>query len=354
MGLFAIFDDAFACGEAINYDREGAETYALIVKCSFTWDPAGRAHAIAPQAVVDADVYDGKPGRSAVVFEAELAPRKTRVDVLLAGEIALASPVERAVVRLEVGGQIRKTAFVFGDRVWVPGAFSGLRPSAPRPFARMPITWSRSFGGVDPESPAHLEKRNPVGIGYARDEVGATGKPVPNFESPDAPLSSAKDRPMPIGFGPIGRWWPSRVRWAGTYDQAWLDEHFPFLPPDFDDRYFNCAPDDQQLDAYRPGEMVRVQGMTPEGDSRFFLPPVAVPVTVLERGGRATEATVIPDTVIVEPGARRFSLVGRYVHFPRPNVLSIEDVLVGEPWKGWLRARHARKRYFGRRPGRST
>ena len=354
VGLFAIFDDACTCGEAINYDRDGAEYYALIVKRSFTWDASGLAHPIAPQTIVEADVYDGKPGRSAVIFEAELAPRKSRVDVLLAGEIVLSSPVERAVVRLEMGGQIRKTAVVFGDRVWVPGGFSGLRPSAPRPFARMPITWSRSFGGVDAESPAHLERRNPVGVGFARREEGAIGKPVPNFESPDGPLSSWKDRPVPIGFGPIGRWWPSRVRYAGSYDQAWLDEHFPLLPPDFDDRYFNCAPDDQQLDAYRPGEAVRLQGMTPEGDTRFILPPIAVPITVLERGGRVTQATVIPDTVIIEPGDRRFSAVGRYLHFPRPNVLSIEDVLVGEPWKGWLRARRERKRYFGRQPRRSA
>lgn len=354
MGLFAIFDEACACGEAINYDRDGAEFYALIIKRSFTWDPAGRAQPIAPQPVVDADVYDGKPGRSAVLFEAELAPRKPLVDVLLAGEIALPSAIERVVIRLEVGGQIRKTAVVFGDRVWVPGGFSGLRPSAPRPFLRMPISWSRSFGGMDAESAAHLEKSNPVGVGFARREEGAIGKPVPNFESPDALLSSWKDRPVPVGFGPIGRWWPSRVRWAGTYDQVWLDEHFPLLPPDFDDRYFNCAPEDQQLDAYRPGEVVRLQGMTPEGDTGFLLPRVAVPVTVLERGGRVTEATVIPDTVIVEPSERRFSVVGRYQHFPRPNVLSIEDVLVGEPWKGWLRARHARKRYFGRQPQRGA
>jgi hypothetical protein len=235
----------------------------------------------------------------------------------------------------------------------VPGGLSGLRPSAARPFGHMPITWSRSFGGVDPESPAHLELRNPVGVGFARREAVAGGKPVPNFETVDAPLSSWRDRPVPIGFGPVGRWWPSRARWAGTYDQTWLDEHFPLLPPDFDDRFWNCAPEDQQLDAYRPGETVRLQGMTPEGDTFFYLPPAAVAVTVLERCGRVSTATVIPDTVIVEPGERRFSVVGRYLHFPSPNVLAIEDVLVGEPWGGWLRARRTRKRYVGRQPRRN-
>jgi hypothetical protein len=140
------------------------------------------------------------------------------------------------------------------------------------------------------------------------------------------------------------------VRFGGTYDQRWLDEEFPLLPADFDPRFYNAAPEDQQLAAYRPGETVRLRGLTAEGDTRFQLPPFAVPVTVFERGELVTEYVVQADTIVIEPGARRFSVLGRQTHVPHRNVLSIRDVLVGAPTAGWLRARATRKGYVGRLP----
>jgi hypothetical protein len=348
----AIFDDAYACGEAVNLDRDGAEYYVVVVKQTFTWDERGLVRPIAPQPVVNVDVYDGDPATSSVVLEAEVAPRKPRVDVLLAGEIVYARQCDRAVMQLEVGAQIEKWARIFGDRTWAPG-FLGPKPTDPRPFDRMPITWSRSFGGVDPKSPAHVDRRNPGGRGFARTEMNALGLPLPNFEAPDDLIGAWNRHPRPVGFGPVARSCPSRLRWAGTYDKAWLEERFPLLPLDFDDRFYNCAPDDQQLDAYRPGECVRLRGMVPgEGDTSFALPACEVPVTVLEHDNRTTEGIAKPDTILIEPGERRFSVVGRFLHFPRPDVLAIDEVLVGTPWKGWLRARKAQKRYFGRDPRR--
>ncbi len=350
MAIYAIFDDACACGEAINLDRDGAEYYVVVVKQSFTWDASGQPHPIAPQRVVDQDVYEGDPATSSILLETELAPRKPRVDVLLAGEVVLAQATNHAVMKLEIGDQVGKAARLFGDRVWVPGYAVGLRATDPRPFERMPITWSRSFGGIDAQSPAHCERRNLSGTGFARKESSAVGKRLPNFESPDHLIGSWSDRPPPVGFGPVARSNPSRLRWGGTYDKAWLDEHFPLLPPDFDDRFWNCAPEDQQLDAYRPGERVRLRGMAAEADTWFALPPFDVPVAILGRRGDRAEGFATPDTVLIEPAERRFSVVGRFFHIPRPNVLGIEDVYVGTPWRGWLKAKATRKRYFGRDP----
>ena len=49
----------------------------------------------------------------------------------------------------------------------------------------------------------------------------------------------------PMALGPVGRGWRPRLSYAGTYDQHWIDEVFPFLPADFDDRYYQAAPEDQ-------------------------------------------------------------------------------------------------------------
>ncbi len=310
MAIYAVFDDACACGEAVALDRDGAEFYVVVVKQSFTWDLSGRSRPLPPQAVVDQDVYEGDPATSSILLETELAPRKPQVDVLLAGEVVSSQAVDSVVMKLEVGAGISKTARVFGDRIWVLGYVSGLRATDPRPFERMPITWSRSFGGVDAQSPAHCERRNLSGTGYARHASSALGKRLPNFEAADDVIRSWSDRPEPVGFGPVARSSPSRLRWGGTYDQAWLDEHFPLHPPDFDDRFWNCAPDDQQLDSYVPGDLVRLRGMTPEGDTRFVLPSFDVPITILERQGGKAEGYATPDTIVIEPAQRRISVVG--------------------------------------------
>ena len=51
----------------------------------------------------------------------------------------------------------------------------------------------------------------------------------------------------PVAFGPLGRGWPLRARFGGTYDDKWLKDDFPFLPKDFDERYYQAAPEDQQI-----------------------------------------------------------------------------------------------------------
>ena len=65
-----------------------------------------------------------------------------------------------------------------------------------------------------------------------------------------------------MAYGPLGRGWPQRARYAGTYDQAWLDDHFPFLPPDFDDRYHQAAPPDQQMPHPAQALPVRLTNLT--------------------------------------------------------------------------------------------
>ena len=52
----------------------------------------------------------------------------------------------------------------------------------------------------------------------------------------------------PMGFGRPRADWTPRLTYAGTYDQTWIDDVFPFLPADFDVRYYQAAPEDQQID----------------------------------------------------------------------------------------------------------
>jgi hypothetical protein len=82
----------------------------------------------------------------------------------------------------------------------------------------------------------------------------------------------------PASFGPLGRGWPERLRFAGTYDQAWNDDVFPFLPRDFDPRHYQASPADQQIPFPAKGTEVLLANLTPEGNTAFRLPEGDLPV----------------------------------------------------------------------------
>ena len=56
----------------------------------------------------------------------------------------------------------------------------------------------------------------------------------------------------PAGFGPIPPHWQPRLRYAGTYDEAWQRDRYPLYPTDLDDRFFLCSPEDQRPNRVPP------------------------------------------------------------------------------------------------------
>src|SRR5262249_34707265 len=134
---------------------------------------------------------------------------------------------------------------IHGDRVWQRSITSGARPSDALPFVTMPLVWERAYGGVAANSTEQkpvFDVRNPIGCGFENDPGVAVGRPLPNIEDPGQPLTRLSDRPRPMGVGPVARHWQPRVRFAGTYDEAWTRQRAPLWPDDFDERFFCGAP----------------------------------------------------------------------------------------------------------------
>jgi hypothetical protein len=283
---------------------------------------------------------------SALAAPADLGFPKPQVDALLIGELALAAPTTQVDVGIRIGSQIRKSVRVFGDRVWGPGAVRALALTRPRPFTRMPLVWERSFGGIDPDDPRCWEPRNPVGTGLRSSARALEGQRAPNFEDALRAIDRFEDRPAPAGFGPIAPHWQPRAGHAGTYGEPWLEDRFPLLPLDFDARFFNVAPLDQRLDAYRPGEDVLLSNLTPALRERFTLPALEVPITMHDDAGlHAAIARV--DTLTIEPSVRTLSLVARASFRPEPDALAIHGVFAGELTRGRRRALDRGKMYVG-------
>jgi hypothetical protein len=200
--------------------------------------------------------------------------------------------------------------------------------SSPEPFETMPLMWERAYGGVDPVSDGDAEVRNPVGVGYfARGGEGPQGDQwVPNLEDPSHLIARWTDRPPPACFAPIAAHWEPRRSYAGTYDERWQEERAPYLPADFDPRFFQVAPPD--LVATEPlegGELVVVEGASPSGVLRFRLPVVDVSLTYVVDGASEVRPVVL-DTVVIEPDLDRLQLVWRGVLQCDKKALRVSEI----------------------------
>ncbi len=334
----------YAVGELISWVHGEGELYTVVVKATFDMVDEGLELSAQQEGIVRTPTFSGDPATSSLVAESDLVPTKPRVDVVLAGALALPQAVEQIDVTLAVGDEIGKTVRVFGDRTWAPALLRVLAPTAPQPWRRMPIAWERSFGGTDPRDSSRIERRNPVGAGMRGDYADAAGRPLPNFEDPARPVKSWDAKADPVGFGPIAPHWLPRAKLGGTFDEGWRRSRAPLLPTDFDAAFYNAAPADQRLAKYVPGTKVRLDYMTARGREAFLLPPFAVPVSWSDARGRVACEEIVPDTVTIYPERRQVCLAGRRSFSPRPDVTALR-VLVGAGTRGRLRALATGKRY---------
>jgi hypothetical protein len=330
-------------GFTIGVEPSGRESLVVVAKGTFRLPEADEPLLLADEQVplVMSDVFHGEPGRSAPRYEAELTPRKRRCDVLLDGSAY--APQGQSVTRLPVAlriGNWLKTFTVVGDRVWQAGAAS-IRPAPPEPFVRMPVNYDRAFGGTDDRSDDPAEHaaytRNPSGRGFHRalKPAWVDGSPLPNTEENENPVLHCDGNYQPMALGPIGRHWEPRYRYAGTFDDRWLEEHFPFLPPDFDEQYYQSAPLDQQIPFPQGGETVVLANLTPSGRTRFVLPRFDAPIHFIGVDGERETGSLTLDTISLEPDLRRVTLLWRAARPLRRNVFEIPQVVVGKRSTEW-------------------
>jgi len=228
-------------------------------------------------------------------------------------------------------GPVRKTVRIFGDRVWRAGVLAS-SPSPPEPFVNMPLVWERAFGGTDqsegPSPQLEGEDRNPAGSGFrsGKGEKPIEGLRLPNLEDPRRLISSWRERPAPAAFAPLCPHWEPRRTYAGTYDQQWIERRMPYLPKDFDNRFFQLAPPDLVAPGYlEGGEPVEIQGATPEGLSHFNLPRYRVRVVYRLDNVRHMRPAHL-DAVLIEPDEKRLVLVWRATFSCDKKLLRVREV----------------------------
>lgn len=315
-------------------DVEGVETLFVAVKGSFSFGHRGVELADEQQPVTLADEYRAEPGSSSLRRASEAHLEKMGTDVLV--EAQACAPAERPLAHVDVSVAVagrQQSARVHGNRYWTEG-LGGLRPSRAQPFVRMPVVYERAFGGthiVDPERERQpSEPRNPVGCGFAgkRSVKELLGQPVPNVEDLRAPVVAPSSRGTPVGFGPVAPSWEPRKSYAGTYDDAWQQTRAPYLPHDFDPRYFNVAPPALIVpQGLVGGESVGLLGFHPQGAQRFTLPRCELGIVVTLAGTPHSLPSRL-ETLSLEPTEERFGLSWRASLQVDKKMLRVEQIVV--------------------------
>jgi hypothetical protein len=318
----------FAAELLLLADRSGVDTLYALVKATFAiGDAFGLADEQVP--VTLADQHYGDPVTTSIRSPSDVVLEKPGTDVILTGSAW--APGGKPAWHMDVSvavGPVAKTTRVFGDRAWDAGA-AGATVAWVTPFERMPLVWERAYGGRDEtEKGPTIDARNPVGTGFrASGSVKPlAGQPLPNVEDPAALISSWKDAPTPAGFAAIGPHWMPRRAYAGTYDDAWQKGRAPYLPHDFDPRFFQVAPAGLVAPRHlQGGEVVDLRGVTPSGHLRFVLPTMRVQVTYrLDQRDESRPGAL--DTVIIEPDAGRLVMLWRTAFPCDKKALKVREV----------------------------
>lgn len=348
-------ETGFAAAFTGAMDSDGREHVVVVVKASFSFPQTSGAPCEVAEVqtpLLMADTFWGEPGYSAQREEMDFAHVKAKADILF--DAVVHAPEGRPAERVRAGARVgnwAKSVEAVGNRVWLSGP-SGARASGTRPFVSMPVSYGLAFGGVDSSDPKEdspdAYAPNPAGRGWHKmsNLPHLTEQPLPNFEQPGEVVDTPWGTYQPAGLGPMARGWPQRLKYGGTYDQNWIDSVFPFLPADFDPRYYQAAPEDQQVPHLAGGEQVTLINLTPEGKTEFSLPRQEMPVLFSRRRAEDVSISAPLDTVMLRPEQRLMDLTWRASLPLSRDIFEVTECIVGPRSRAFWRARKLGKTYY--------
>jgi len=265
-------------GTVLFRDGAGNLHVTVIVKATYALKPGALAVPVAPLPLTEDTPRDGVATNS-LYAASDFAPCKLRADVVVVGRI---HPVSLTTMRQVVGFALaRGPNVLLTKRLVAIGDRS--RPDAePSKLAEMPLCWERTWGGPSCRD-------NPVGCGFPDSTARA-----PNLVDPEAPR-------RPVGLGPIAASWSGRAELLAKEHAASLVSAPLTLADDFDLRFFQIAPPDQQLPRLLGGEQLLLIGLHPQHAAMICRLPALHAFARLEGPTkRARDVRLVGDTLWID------------------------------------------------------
>lgn len=303
---------------ALFQDKDGVDTLYVMVKATFDIKPQLKLSE-EQLPIGEEDVYWGEPGESSLRYSSDYHIGKASTDIILSGHAYApkGEPTRYCECGIKVGN-IQMRVAVFGNRQWKNGEITQAEP-----FTIMPLTYENAYGGTysyektneqgETEIITEAEECNPVGKGFIgkRKPEYCEEISLPNLEDPDHLIQTLKDTPTPMCFSFVAPSWLPRRQYAGTYDDNWIKTQAPYLPADFDHRFFNMSHPRLNPQQYlQGGEPVTIINVSPEGRLDFKIPYCPLQVEFNKDDKLETPALNL-ETVLIELDENRFSVVWR-------------------------------------------
>jgi hypothetical protein len=314
----------------------------VVVKGTFALSPGKIGLAAEQQGIALADEpWDlAAAERSSLRHAGEVLLTKPSTDVIVTGTARApgGEPLREWDAALEVrrGGETKLAyrAQALGPRCWRHTNARGWALTDPEPTLEVPIRYELSYGGAysaaasgQGEAAAEpgwvVYAPNPSGTGFfdAHAMDTAVEYRAPQWQPRAHPVTDF-NREVPLtGFGPVARPWSARLKYAGTYDEAWeratradVAQGLPSdYARDFDRRFFQCAHPELITPTYLVGdEEIVLTGLMPGAEPfTLELPGVRV-VAALLNGKEEGRPEGLPlDTVHLDLDAATVSLCWR-------------------------------------------
>ncbi|WP_234096817.1 DUF2169 family type VI secretion system accessory protein [Citrobacter portucalensis] len=365
----------FSVMEYAMADKHGERYHVIAMKTGFRIVPDGDGqwrtllmeYPALPLCLEDK--FFGELNTSPVRQESNLAPFKPVCDIIVNGTaytpngVAAPETIAGVLIHAPSGEMILdKRLLITGQHFYRQQPITGQwHETEPEPFTSLPLNYHYAFGGecrIEPDSeyadhiPAEYrltdEQRrvhpepynpplahtvcpvNPLGLGFIQPWYQQAGK-IQQAEAPriisveypftlhhfiaclDGKADGSAPEFQPAGFGAIGRTWLPRLPLAGTYDREWLENRHPGLPEDFNFRYWNAAPHDQQIPFPAPGTRFVLSGLHPEGDISFTLPASRAGILLRMDSGECIPQMMWTDTLLIDTDALTIEQTWRYL-----------------------------------------
>jgi hypothetical protein len=333
------YDSAFA------YDLDDSAVAVLCVAGRFRMPAPGKFQE-KPLEILEeqvspamADEYWSDPATSSLRSAGQGVPQRPRTEIYVRGSAWAyrGRPTTRMQTSVQVG-TCSKYVDIVGDRYWVR-SLVGVVASSPEPFVRIPLLYERSFGGTAWDKDGCVvaqNEHNPVGRGVYHKQHDAADQPLPNLEAPGEIIDSWDARGTPTGYGPIPSSWQPRRSMAGTYDSEWLENRMPLWPRDSKPEHFCAAASGLSMaEPLHGGEIVSIEGMSPDGVFAFRVPEYRVVAKSVYADNREVRGMMRLDGLLLEPDEKSVTLFWRRSvplgHGSRIHVHSIVRLL--ESWE---------------------
>ena len=274
------------------------------------------------------DIFVDEPGISPTLFENDFVLKKQKCDIVVNAK-AYSTQAQAKEASFLVGFRVNdcnKTAEVTNEQS------KSVEKSQTEPvWLHYGSTWGGTWQTKKQETVVFTD--NPVGKGYVpkkyqdiRNNATLPAVLYPNTRSGAIDPETLQ----PCAFSTLARNATPRLGYAGTYDDTWYNEVFPLLPTDFDERFFQCVPEDQQIPFPVGGEIVKFISLHPtKSRISFNLPTLMMPVVLKDAQANLYKPIPVVDTIQFDLEKQEFALVWRCQHPLKRSLREIEVAIIG-------------------------